>query len=158
MSIEPTPAQLQQLASSPDEGPVAMINLLKFRDRATGIDEADGISGLEAYGRYGAAVAPFLERVGGRVLMALKPEVSVIGPEALEWDLMIVAEYPSYGAFISMATDPDYLAIHTHRVAALADSRLIASHVLQAPQLPGSDAASDGGGQAAPRPTGPSSL
>ena len=158
MSIEPTQAQFQKLAASPDEGPVAMINLLKFRERATGIDEADGISGVEAYGRYGAAVAPFLERVGGRVLMALQAEMSVVGPDALEWDLVLVVEYPSYGAFLKMASDLNYLEIHGHRTAALEDARLIASRVLTAAELPGSEQAASGNGQAAPRPTGPSSL
>jgi uncharacterized protein (DUF1330 family) len=156
MSIEPTPEQFQRLAASPDEGPVAMINLLKFRDRASGIDEADGISGLEAYGRYAERVAPFLERVGGRVLMALQASMSVVGPDALEWDMVLVVEYPSYGAFLSMATDLNYLEIHGHRTAALDDARLIASHVLQASELPGSQAS--GNGQPAPRPTGPSNL
>jgi uncharacterized protein (DUF1330 family) len=37
-----------------------------------------------------------------------------------------VAEYPSRRAFLNMTTDADYLAIHQHRAAALADSRLIA--------------------------------
>ena len=57
-----------------------MLNLLRFKDRADGIDGDDGISGAEAYARYGAAVAPFLERVGGRVVVALAAEESVIGP------------------------------------------------------------------------------
>jgi len=57
-----------------------MVNLLRFKDRADGIDAADGISGEEAYGRYAAATAPFLAGVGGEVLFAGRTQEAVIGP------------------------------------------------------------------------------
>ena len=47
-----------------------MVNLMRFKERADGIDADDGITGAEAYARYGAAVQPYLEGVGGRVLLA----------------------------------------------------------------------------------------
>lgn len=40
-----------------------MLNLLRFKNRADGIDE--GISGREAYERYAQATGPFLTHVGG---------------------------------------------------------------------------------------------
>jgi uncharacterized protein (DUF1330 family) len=126
VSIDPTPSQFERLAASPAEGPVLMLNLLRFAARATGIDAEDGISGAEAYARYGLAVAPHLERVGGRLVLAGVPTESVIGPEEGEWDLMVIAEYPSRQAFLDMVSDPEYLKIHAHRAAALTDSRLIA--------------------------------
>jgi uncharacterized protein (DUF1330 family) len=126
MSIEPTPEQFERLASG-DHDPVIMINLLRFKERADGIDAADGISGAEAYARYGAAATKFLDRAGGRILLALQSAESVIGPDEGEWDMVLAVEYPSRGAFIAMISDPEYLAIHAHRAAALADSRLIAS-------------------------------
>jgi uncharacterized protein (DUF1330 family) len=123
-SIEPTMEQFERLTATPDDGPVIMLNLLRFKERADGIDK--GVSGAEAYGRYGMAVQEHLERVGGRVLLAMSPEQSVIGPLEGEWDMVIAVEYPSRSAFVSMTSDPGYLAIHGHRAAALADSRLIA--------------------------------
>jgi uncharacterized protein (DUF1330 family) len=104
-----------------------MINLLRFKDRADGIDADDGISGAEAYTRYGGAATGFVERAGGRILLAVQAAESVIGPYDGEWDMVLAVEYPSRAAFIGMTSDPDYLAIHAHRAAALADSRLIAS-------------------------------
>jgi uncharacterized protein (DUF1330 family) len=124
MSITPTPAQVEQLAKSGLEGPVVMLNLLRFKDRADGLDE--GVSGKQAYARYAAATAPFLEQVGGRVLAAADARTMVIGPEALEWDMVLMVEYPSVAKFLEMAADPGYLAVHEHRAAALEDSRLIA--------------------------------
>jgi uncharacterized protein (DUF1330 family) len=100
-----------------------MVNLLRFKELADG-DE--GITGAEAYARYGAAVASHLERVGGRILFAAAAQESVIGPAESEWDLVVAVEYPSRKAFIEMTSDPDYLKAHGDREAALADSRLIA--------------------------------
>ena len=105
-TLEPTAPQLQRLlaASVADGEAVVMINLLRFKERADGIDAEDGISGAEAYGRYAAAV----------------------GAHEHEWDMVIAVQYPSRQAFLEMTGDPEYLKIHGHRTAALADSRLIA--------------------------------
>ncbi|HEY5189982.1 MAG TPA: DUF1330 domain-containing protein [Solirubrobacteraceae bacterium] len=132
VAMEPTGEQLAALHASGDAGPVVMLNLLRFKDRATGIDAADGITGAEAYGRYGVHAQRFLAGAGGRVLHTLSPHESVIGPVPGEWDLVLVVEYPSRQAFLAMISDPDYLAIHEHRAAGLADSRLIACSSLTA--------------------------
>jgi uncharacterized protein (DUF1330 family) len=124
MPITPTQTQLTQLIAADSDGPLIMLNLLRFKERADGIDA--GLSGAEAYRRYGEATAPFLQRVGGRLLLAVEAKQMVIGPEALEWDMALMVEYPSREKFLEMASDPDYLAVHEHRAAALSDSRLIA--------------------------------
>jgi len=127
-TLEPTAPQLRRLlaASAASGEAVVMINLLRFKERADGIDAEDGISGAEAYGRYAAAVGAHLERVGAQILLALRTSESVIGPDEHEWDLVIAVQYPSRQAFLEMTSNPEYLKIHGHRTAALADSRLIA--------------------------------
>jgi hypothetical protein len=56
--IDPTPEQAQAFSAEPaGTEPVFMLNLLRFKERADGIDAADGISGLEGYQRYAAATA-----------------------------------------------------------------------------------------------------
>jgi uncharacterized protein (DUF1330 family) len=124
MPIHPTTAQVQQLAESTDAEPLVMLNLLRFKQEADGIDQ--GVSGAEAYARYSEAAEPFLRAVGGQLLSAIHPRQSVIGPPDPEWDLVLLVQYPSRARFLQMATDPEYLKIHAHREAALADSRLIA--------------------------------
>ena len=124
MPVHPTAEQVQELTSAQETGPVLMLNLLKFKAIADGIDA--GVSGAEAYARYSAAAEPFLKAVGGKLRIAVAPAQTVIGPPELEWDLVLVVEYPSRAKFIEMATNPDYLKEHAHREAALADSRLIA--------------------------------
>jgi uncharacterized protein (DUF1330 family) len=138
-AITPTQAQIERLMAEADPlEPVVMLNLLRFKDRADGID--DGVSGREAYERYAEATAPFLERVGGRLLLAADAEQMVIGPDALEWDMALMVEYPSRQRFLEMAMDGDYLRVHEHRAAALADSRLIAC----SPLAPAARRARDG--------------
>ncbi len=99
MSTEPTPDQFQRLAASEDQEPVFMLNLLRFKAQADGIDAADGISGADAYARYGAGVTPFLDGLGGRVVLAADARESVIGPDQGEWDLLLVVEYPRAAPF-----------------------------------------------------------
>jgi uncharacterized protein (DUF1330 family) len=130
-AIEPTAEQVKRLAASSDGGPIVMVNLLRFNDEAGPPDE--GVSGAEAYARYAAAIPPFLERAGGRLLNAVACQDSVIGPDEAEWDMVALVSYPSREAFLGMVSDPEYLEIHQHRVAALADSRLVVSSLVTPP-------------------------
>ena len=71
-----------------EEGPVVMLNLLRFRP--------DG--GQQRYAEYADAVAPCLEKVGGRIVFAGQPAAPLLGDEG--WDLVAVVEYPSRQAFL----------------------------------------------------------
>jgi uncharacterized protein (DUF1330 family) len=127
MSIFPTQSQLQGLQELPADEPVVMLNLLRFKEQASAPDE--GMSGLEAYERYGREAGPYLAKVGGRMLNGAVARHVVIGPEE-EWDMVLLVEYPSAQRFLEMASDPGYLEAHAHRDAALADSRLIATSLI----------------------------
>lgn len=123
MHIDPTPEQAAAFAASAAPGPVFMLNLLRFKERADGVDA--GLTGAEAYGRYSAAVAAHLQRVGGEIVWAGGCDSALIGPGEREWDVAAVVRYPSRQAFLDMVGDPGYLREAAHRSAALADSRLI---------------------------------
>ena len=124
-TVDPTREQIQRLASGDlDQGPIVMLNLLRFRDRAEVVDGQEGLSGREAYERYAAAAAGHLSAVGGRILNAGACVEAVIGPD-LEWDMVVLVEYPSRRAFLTMVGNPDYQAQTAWRTAALADSRLV---------------------------------
>ncbi len=71
MAVEPDEQQFAELgaiAGGPDDGPLVMLNLNRYRDRA-------------AYGRYGAVAAAVLERLGGRVLWHAAVNGTVIGDQ-----------------------------------------------------------------------------
>jgi uncharacterized protein (DUF1330 family) len=99
-------------ARAGDGTPVVMLNLLAF--------EPDG--GRERYEEYGAAVAPLLERAGGRIVFLGAPAPALLGEES--WDLVILVEYPTRQAFLEMVASPEYLAIGHLRTEALAKGEL----------------------------------
>ena len=129
--VGPTEAQLRALLRRPDNGPVQMVNLLKFRDRAcypTGhplAGEAGG-SGAEAYARYGAVASRKIVEYGGRIVLVATAEQIVIG-DAPEWDQTVVVEYPTRAAFVDMILDAEYQTAHPHRLAGLERTVIIAT-------------------------------
>jgi len=106
-AMQPTPEQFQAYLGMKHDGPVVMVNLLKFKP--------DG--GAEEYAKYGAAVAPLLEKVGARILFSGQAGACLIGNA--EWDAFALVEYPNKMALIKMAQSPEYQAIHHHREAGL---------------------------------------
>ena len=92
-----------------------MLNLLRF----------DGDEGRAAYARYGEAVVPLVQALGGQVVWSGSCGPAVIGPAESEWDAVLLVRYPSRRAFLDMIASPEYGEAHPHRVAAIADSRLI---------------------------------
>lgn len=122
----------------PLDRPIAMINLLRFRETAAyPEDHAEagaGHTGAKAYALYGRAAAkPFADAGGAQVWLG-KPELTVIGPREEAWDLAFIARYPTGQAFVDMLRNPEYQRAVVHRQAAVADSRLIRCE----PQDPGS--------------------
>jgi len=121
-TIRPNVDQFKALLAAPDEGPVVMLNLLKFKDRTS---DGNG-TGNEAYRKYGDAAIRMIEQRGGKVLWVGKAEQVLIGDPEQDWDAVIVVEYPSRKAFLEMVSSPDYLEAHAHRERALERTVLIA--------------------------------
>lgn len=123
-AIKPNAKAFADLAAANDDGPVVMLNLLKYKPRA---DSGD-ISGRESYNRYGREVKPLVESLGGRFLWAGKAEQLLIGEE--DWDTVALVEYPSRKAFIEMAMSQQMNNIHHHREGGLERTVLIACREL----------------------------
>jgi uncharacterized protein (DUF1330 family) len=124
--VYPTSEQLLTLAQDPAPGPIAMVNLLKFHDKAQYRDgRAEEISGREAYMRYVAEMGPIVAAAGGRFLFSGNVEKLVIGQVDDLWDAVGIAEYPSRAEFHRIATSPEVQAIGVHREAGLAGQLLI---------------------------------
>jgi len=124
--IDPTGEQLQRFMEKGPDGPIVMLNLLKFRDKAAYADDAGEPtrSGAEAYGVYSETALQKVRGVGGSLFFGSPAHAAVIGPDG-EWDMVALVQYPSRQAFLTMVSDPEYQACTHHRSAALADSRLI---------------------------------
>ncbi len=124
--VYPTFEQIAPLAQDATPGPISMVNLLKFHDKAQYQDgRKDDVSGREAYMRYIAQMGPIVEAAGGRFLFSGDVKQLVIGEVDELWDAVGIAEYPSRREFHRIATSPEVQAIGVHREAGLAGQLLI---------------------------------
>jgi len=95
-----------------DGKPLVMLNLLAFKPEG----------GRERYGEYGEAVAPLLEKAGGRIVFLGEPAQALIGDGS--WDLVLLVEYPTRQAFLEMIGSAEYQAIGHLRTEALSKGEL----------------------------------
>lgn len=124
------------LATTPpaDDGPVWMVNLMSYRDRA---DYADGratdLSGQEADDLY----APLAElaAVGAEIVFLGTVEAQLLGAEP-RWDRVAVVRYPTRRAFIDMQNTPEFEATHVHKDAGMAQTIVIGCQPIAHPPLP----------------------
>jgi len=125
IAVYPKQEQLAALLASAEAGPVVMLNLLRFKERATAPDE--GATGQEAYQRYGDAMIRLVESRGGRLLWQGRVDSQVIGAEAEGFHVAALVEYPSRKAFVEIATSPEVAGIGVHRAAGLEGQWLLAT-------------------------------
>lgn len=132
-ALRPSDEQLKSFfarAGTGKDGPVVMVNLLKFREQAAYPDGRDAdISGQEAYMRYGVEVAKIVAKLGGRMLFGAAVDGLMIGKCEELWDQVALVEYPSRAAFMEMVMSPEYRAIEVHREAGLAGQLNIGTRV-----------------------------
>ena len=113
----------QQMAGFLEEGkdqPIYMVNLLKFKDKATYPDKREtDLTGEEAYAIYGQEVRKHLERVGAKPIFSGKVSRLMLGEVEDLWDVVAIAMYPNRKAMLDMLSDPEYIKSAQHRVAGL---------------------------------------
>ncbi len=128
--LEPTQESGRALMLRRIEGGVVMLNLLRFREVADysaspELAPETPISGEAAYQIYMDHTLPFLRKSGGEVIFYGEGGQFLIGPTSERWDAAMLVRQRSIDDFMAFASDRDYLAGLGHRVAALADSRLL---------------------------------
>ena len=121
---------LEQLEKSDDDGPVTMLNLVKYRERAA---DGDG-TGREAYQRYTQKAGEYVKARGGRVLWAgVVAEAALqdgLTDDEVDWDWALLVYYPNRAAFLDMVTSPEYLAANEHRTSGVAKHAILTSRTL----------------------------
>jgi len=113
--IQSNADQFKALKHNPKDGPVVMLNLLKFKP--------DG--GFETYLQYMQESNKYVEEVGGKMIFLGKPDELLNGTET--WDLMMLVQYPSRAKFLEMANNPDYIKVHELREKAVERAVLYAN-------------------------------
>lgn len=106
-AVNPTPEQFQKFMTMDHDGPIVMVNLLKFKP--------DG--GAEHYAKYAQAVQPILKKIGARILFSGQCKTTLLG--GAFWDAVALVEYANKMDLVKMAQSPEYQAIHHHREAGL---------------------------------------
>jgi hypothetical protein len=133
MPVNPTREQIAAVAAvagTDADGPLVMLNLNRYRERAAYQGDPPGggspdVSGREAYERYGEKALEVLTRLGGEIRWHSRANMTVIGDDSDLYDEVIAVYYASAQAFISLALDPEIGAALAHRDAGLERAALI---------------------------------
>jgi uncharacterized protein (DUF1330 family) len=110
--VSPSPEQMTRIQNMELDGPVVIVNLLRFRP--------DG--GEEEFGRYSAEASPHLQNSGAKLRYLGDVVATLVGGGDETWDRVIMVEYPSKEAVLDMTGSSDYPG--EIRDDALLDSRV----------------------------------
>jgi uncharacterized protein (DUF1330 family) len=131
--INPAEQQVRALLASGEGGPLQFVNLLSYSAEAhypEGHELAGaGLTGAEAYGRYGAVALDQVVRRGG-TLTLYNDVLQVLIGQSGPWDQIAIMQYPEIDTFVDMIRDPDYQAGLVHRDAGLAATVILVSRPL----------------------------
>lgn len=115
------PTTMQTLLQAPTEGPIYMVNLIKFSEQAQYSDGREtSLSGREANALY--SPIEFLQAIGAQVIFC-----GEVLAQSGEWDQVAIVEYPCPIAFLAMSVHPNFKARHIHKDAGVEKSIVIAS-------------------------------
>ena len=124
-SIDPMADQVRALRDRGPDGPIVMVNLLKFRERAE-YPEGSGspsCSGAEAYARYQHAFTVTVGEVSQAQVLYEGPvgQVFIGDPTSREadWDKVLIVRYPTRQHFLGMMANDRYREALVHRYAGL---------------------------------------
>ena len=105
-------------ATSPsDDGPVWMVNLMKYREVADYVDgRKTAISGQEADDLYSPIDS--LTAVGAEIVFLGDVDQQLLGDNTV-WDRIAVVKYPTRRSFIEMQSRPEFQESHKHKDAGM---------------------------------------
>lgn len=120
--------------SPDDDGPVWMVNLMKYRDVA---DYADGresnISGQEADDLYSPIDS--LAAVGAAPVFFGDVDQQLLGDDTV-WDRIGVVKYPTRKSFVDMQSLPSFQESHHHKDAGMASTIVMGCEPMERPSRP----------------------
>jgi len=113
----------ESLRALADDGPVVMLNLMRFRERSL---DGNG-SGWDAYLRYSRLSIALIKAQGGTIIWTGDAEAVALGvPDRHRWDYVALVRYPSRAAFLSMMHSPEYAEANVERENGCADHAIVA--------------------------------
>ena len=116
-----SPERIAEMMEPGPDGPIYMLNLLKFKEHAEYEDGRETeLSGREAYEIYGRGVSKLIGEYGGEVTFVADVTFLALGQVEDLWDEVAIAKYPNRAALWEMSISPEWQAIGVHRAAGLA--------------------------------------
>ena len=120
-SVYPTKEQIEGFLKPGPEGPICMVNLLKFKTLAEYEDGRDTqLSGREAYQLYEEGIKKILQDVGGYIGFEAVIERLMLGEVEELWDVVALAVWPSRQVMLEVMQSDAMQDISVHRTAGLA--------------------------------------
>ena len=120
-AVLPNEEQIKGFFEPGPDGPIYMVNLLKFKAQAQYEDGREtGLSGREAYALYEEGISELLPQFGGYAGFLAEVERLMLGEVEELWDVVAVAVYPSRQAMLDMMQSEGMKEISAHRSAGLA--------------------------------------
>jgi len=107
-----------------DDGPIYMVNLMKYHEIAQ-YDDGDGntaVSGREADDQYNPS--SILNKIGAAIVFVGDVVSNNVGTD--DWDRIAVVRYPTRRSFIEMQSRKDFGEKHKHKAAGMLRTTLIA--------------------------------
>lgn len=124
--LQPTGDLVRAFRDRQTGEPIAMLNLLKFKDKASYEDGRDSdLSGQEAYQLYGKAFKEIMGPQGVKILYSGEIRGLLIGQGEDLWDAMALIQYPSTQVMLDMLRNEVYQQAQQHRAAGLEGQLLI---------------------------------
>ena len=136
-SLYPNEEQMMGFLEPGPEGPICMVNLLKFKPRAEYEDGREtSLTGREAYELYEQGVKELLKQIGGYLGFIGEVERLALGEVEELWDAVALAVWPSRQAMLEVMQSDGMREISVHRAAGLAgqiniETADLAGHWLQ---------------------------
>jgi uncharacterized protein (DUF1330 family) len=120
-TVLPNEEQIKGFFDAGAPGPIYMVNLLKFNEKA---EYADGrktqLTGAQAYQVYAEGVSVLLQEFGGYAAFFADVQRLMLGEVEELWDEVAIAVYPSRQAMLDMMQSDTMKDISQHRAAGLA--------------------------------------
>lgn len=119
--VYPSEEQIMGFLEPGAEGPICMVNLLKFKPTAEYEDGRDtGLTGREAYGLYEEGIRKLLRQAGGYIGFESDVERLTLGEVEELWDTVALAVWPSRQVMLEVMQSAEMKEISVHRTAGLA--------------------------------------
>lgn len=113
--------QMEEMMQPGPDGPIYMVNLLKFKDKAEYEDgRKTNLTGREAYNLYGQAVQKILPTYKGTPHFMADVNWLALGQIDNLWDEVAIVSYAARSDLLAMSLSPEWQEASVHRTAGLA--------------------------------------